>query len=206
MIDRRKRFLPGVATIKENLASGRLGALGLLRIHRWTPRRDSTSPAQETTLGSVVEEVDLARWLFDSAPATIHAAGRDLGEGYYLQVHFGFPGGGMALIDRAPLPARSRPYFSISAIGASGAAYADDHHNTHLVFGDGEPTALISDQESEALRGQLETFLEAIAAGNAATVAGNGERQLIEITTAIRRSLSDGCPMARQGDRYEPSA
>ncbi len=213
MVGQRKRFLPGVATIKQSLADGKLGALGLLRVHRWEPQASagaaledvSFEPVLEDLVELAIEEVDLARWLFGSSPTIIHATGCELGEGRYLQVHFGFSAGGMALIDYAPILPGARGYFSLSAIGSSGAAYADDHHNAHLLFRDGDPTALISDQESESLRGQIEEFIRAISAGRAPAITGADGRALLEISTAIQRSISCGSSVARQGGSYEPT-
>ena len=207
MVGPRKRFLPAVAVIKNRLADGALGALGLVRIHRWeTNYRTASAGAtpSDVSLEMTVEEIDLARWLFDSSPTIIHATSGEIGEGRYLQVHLGFAAGGMALIDHAPALAGERGYFSLSAIGSTGAAYADDHHNTHLLFGDGDPTALITDQESESLRGLVEAFVLAVSEGRAPAITGADGRELLETSIAVQRSITCGQPVSREGGRYEP--
>ncbi len=217
MVGQRKRFLPAVATIKQSLADWKLGALGLVRLHLWEPRASAGAALEDVSSEPVIEEVveqvvelaveefDLARWLFGTSPTIIHATGCKIGEGRYLQVHFGFSAGGMALIDCAPIPPGARGYFSLSAIGSSGAAYADDHHNTHLLFRGGDPSALMADQESESLRGLIEEFVGAISEGRAPAITGADGRDLLEISTAVQRSISCGCPVARQGGSYEPT-
>ena len=217
MVGQRKRFLPAVATIKQSLADGKLGALGLVRLHRWEPRASAGAALEDVSSEPVIEDVgekvielaieefDVARWFFGASPTIIHATGCEIGEGRYLQVHFGFSAGGMALIDCAPTLPGARGYFSLSAIGSSGAAYADDHHNTHLLLRDGDPTALISDQESESLGGLIEEFLRAISEDRAPAITGADGRDLLEISTAVQRSISCGCSVARQGGSYEPT-
>jgi predicted dehydrogenase len=114
------RFRPDVLTVHRSLSSGQLGAPCLLRIHRWGGSIDAVRP-----IG--LPAADLAHWFFSSLPATIHQLARP----DYLQLHLGFPGGGMALIDTA----QGTPfegYHSLHLIGSEGAAYADDHHNRQL--------------------------------------------------------------------------
>ena len=69
-----------------------------------------------------------------------------------------FPEGGMALIDcsRALQPSCD-PYFSLTVIGSTGAAYADDHHNTNLLY-KGITRGLPVTFEENWLRLQLESF------------------------------------------------
>ena len=129
------------------LDSGELGEPGLLRIHRWESLETGNWPALDQEQGSVIvrnlsAEVDLAIWLFGGLP---YGGLRNRAEGVahggiaqpdYLQVHLGFEGDGMSVIDySASLPPGPRYHF-LSMIGSKGAAYADDHHNVNLVYGE----------------------------------------------------------------------
>ena len=199
MVGQPKRFLPAAAALKDSLTSGKLGALGLLRMHRWEPRATGVS----RPLAEVMTEIDMAHWLFAAVPTAIHASSRELDAGPYLQLHFGFPEGGMALIDHASTLSEGRGYFSLSAIGSSGAAYADDHHNTHLVYRGGDPRALVSGQESACLASQLAEFVNAITEDRDPAITGADGRAALETAAAIASSISSGRAVRRQGGTYE---
>ncbi|MBM3997436.1 MAG: hypothetical protein FJ303_25315 [Planctomycetes bacterium] len=124
------RHLPSRQLIRQQLDAGKLGEPGLLRIHRWG----------DPDAG--VRDLDLALWYFGKQPDVVFAIERP----GVRQVHLGFPGGGMALIDYvAKLPGDSR-YHYLSLIGSSGAAYADDHRNMQLAFTRDGPRPLPSDE------------------------------------------------------------
>jgi predicted dehydrogenase len=135
------RFHPSHRTIMSRLADGKLGIPGLLPVHRWRPS-DAAAPA--ALVENVFADVDLALCLFGESPDSVYAIRRATAEQSvgtaempeYLQIHFGFPAGGMAILDFANTFPSGQSYDSLSLIGSSGAAYADDHHNTHLLYGD----------------------------------------------------------------------
>ena len=81
-----------------------------------------------------VPYLDLANWLFGTPPDRVYARAAEPG---YLQVHLGFSGGGMALIDVSDDLPPGDGYRSVTVIGSDGAGYADDHRNRNLVFGGG---------------------------------------------------------------------
>ena len=136
MIGGTLRFLPSQQVLKQRLAAGQLGELGLLRAHRWHAG-DGTGPGPGWQ-ALAAPYLDLANWLFGDRPERVYArtGGTD-----YAQIHLGFGAGGMALIDvSAGLPPGDG-YRSVSVIGSAGAGYADDHHNRALLFGGGDPAA-----------------------------------------------------------------
>ena len=146
------RFLPETTAVHQSLTSGQLGQPGLLRIHHWltsdTPIATATFP-----------QIDLAHWLFASPPASVHTLARP----GYLQLHLGFAGSGMALIDIATARPGDADYYSLHLIGSEGAAYADDHRNTHLLFDTGNPTALVHHQNfTLATTNMLAAFVAAV--------------------------------------------
>ena len=151
-------------------------------------------------------EIALVQWLFEERPDRIYARRSAHGSGSYVQVHLGFPAGGMALIDCASTLRAGRGYYSLSVIGASGAAYADDHHNTHLVFRGDDPRALISasNQEGAWIARQLEEFLRAIRDHRAPAVTGADGQAAIELAEAVEASISKSRPLRWTGEYYEP--
>jgi predicted dehydrogenase len=159
------RYLPSRRLVREQL--GKLGAPGLLRIHRWEPG----------AAGPLVRDLDLAGWLFGTAPNVVHAVGQ--GDGGVL-VHLGFPGGGMALIDHAVLPPGDG-HRALSLIGATGAAYADDHQNVQLVYRGGHPQAVRTDEGVQALAALLQEFIDRPADGTA-------WRGVLAVSAAVGRS------------------
>jgi predicted dehydrogenase len=172
------RLLPSVASVKQQLVEGKLGQLGLIRLHCW----DSSGAA-----GSIVErmagQLDLACWLFDRAPTEIYGHGLPTGnpdnEHGYAQLHLGFSDGGMAVLDHWRTLPRGDDYFSLTAIGSSGAAYADDHHNMQLVYRGGRPEASRISQSDFAVAAQLRAFLDAIAAGSSPQINDIALREVI---------------------------
>jgi len=122
----------------------------------------------------------------------------------YVQIHLGFEGGGMALIDRSrSLPVGSAPYFSSTVIGRTGAAYADDHHNTHLLFGGGRPAGLGPDETDHAYRAQLADFSAAIEEGRAPLAGAQELLRAMDIAESLPRCLEDGRAVKRVEGRYE---
>ena len=52
----------------------------------------------------------------------------------------------MAMIDVAASLPSGGDYFSLTMIGGTGAAYADDHHNMNLLYSGGQPNAIRASQ------------------------------------------------------------
>jgi predicted dehydrogenase len=186
------RFLPSVKTVKESLAKGQLGELGLLRMHCWE------SDPSRTVARSLLSEIDLTCLLFEQLPTLVYASSRKPAETPnsasqdYTQIHLGFPTGGMALLDHAfALPARD-DYFSLSLIGSSGAAYADDHHNMQLLYTRGHPAALKTGQGDLAMLAQLQEFVTAIVESRDPRPGIIELRHAIEVHAAVTESIATG--------------
>ena len=201
MIGRPLRFSPGLQTILNRLSTGKLGAPGLLRVHRWNGTSDGSLAER------VFGDVDLAIHMFASTPTNVYALRRaDAGTADYVQIHLGFPNGGMALFDFSTRFPVGQTYGSLSLIGSRGAAYADDHHNTHLLFTGGDPRALISDSgsgHSHVLQGFVDTIRDETQPPN------NGDVDCAltahTIIDAINRSAKSGLVLREQGGVYEPA-
>ena len=183
------RFAPDSRAIQARLADGSLGEPGLLRVHRWRG-------SEEVDVAEmVIRDIDRAIWLFGAIPSEVYALGRGSekrNSPNYLQLHFGFPGGGMAILDFSSSLPDGEHYDAWSVIGSSGAAYADDHRNTHLLFGGGNPEALISRQGRGHVVLEQQAFVDAIVDQTLPPVGGNDCRVAHRVIDAVLRSLATG--------------
>lgn len=198
MVGGTLRFLPGNQTILSRLAENKLGAPGLLRVHRWSSGGGLDDSLLELTVG----DIDLAICIFDGLPTRVYAIQR---EPAYLQIHFGFADGGMAVLDFARGLPEGQGYDSLHVIGSTGAAYADDHHNTHLVFRGGEPRVRISGHGSFHVARELQEFVDAIVDKRPTVVPGEGGCKALQVIEAVAESLKSGQPLHREDDSYEVS-
>jgi len=191
------RFLPSVRTIKESLDAGQLGVPGLIRIHRWQ------SPADRTP--GVLADIDLAIWMFQALPTEVYAVARRRTDDAvaYLQIHLGFPAGGMGLIDVSNALASVDGYFSLSVIGSRGAAYADDHHNQQLLFRGDIPVALKTGEDNAARLAQLREFVDSINGQREPAVTGTDVKRAMLVSEAARQSIECGRTARLSGEHYE---
>lgn len=180
------RYLPSIQVVKEQLDSGKLGEPGLLRIHHWHAAEHDRDATANTLAAGLIDQIDLACWLFEGAPTHVFAR---IQSPDYVQLHLGFTGGGMALLDNWRGKQTGPGYFSLSLIGSSGAAYADDHHNMQLMFRDGPITALRTEQEHLAAKNQVEDLLAAIRGRREPSHSFGQAKQLLNVAAAAADSL-----------------
>ena len=109
----------------------------------------------------ILPDTDLACWLFGSAPETVWSLQSNANSDY-IQFHLGFADDGMAMIDIAASLPIGGDYFSLTMIGGTGAAYADDHRNMNLLYNGGQPNAIRTSQGRADLVMQLQEFVDAI--------------------------------------------
>lgn len=147
------RFQPSIREAKRALDDGKLGEPGLLRIHRWQAKDKSQD-------GHLARELDLALWMFGSRQTEIYAVERT----GYIQAHLGFQQGGMAIIDLHDDIPVDNAYYSLSLIGSTGAAYADDHHNTNLLMDVKGSRALSPSESHMDLAYMIEAFVARVEA------------------------------------------
>ena len=190
------RFMPSQAAVKDALSAGKLGDPGLLRIHVW---QQAEAEAGEILMTQAVAGLDLAAWMFSVPPTEIYAIGRR----GYAQIHLGFPHGGMAMLDYALTFQGGDDYFSLSLIGSTGAAYADDHHNRNLLFGGGGTHAIQTDQGNFGHIERLREFVAAIGEKRQPSATGEDGKTALEIAEAAAISLESGSAMKRTGGGYE---
>ena len=175
------RFRPSNQAAVQSLRDGELGAPGLVRIHRW-----DADAVEAIAAETILPEVDLIHCVFDARHDSVHAARRGA---HFLQVHFGFPGGGMAIADFVfGFPGS---YESFSIIGSRGAAYSDDHRNMNLLFGPGPVRAIRTGQGDLHVRAVFREFIEAVRARRTPSVtAADARRSLDAAQSALDRAVN----------------
>ena len=206
------RYGAAGATVKEALDSGELGEPGLLRIHRWESLGTGSWPAHEQEQGSVAvrnlsAEIDLAIWLFGGLPTEVYATGRRVSHGGidqpdYVQVHLGFDGDGMSVIDYSASLPDGPGYHFLSMIGSKGAAYADDHHNVNLVYGDGGTRALGPGHGAGHILAHLQEFVDVISEDRDPATTGVDGRSAVLAAEAAAESMLSGRTARLAGGQY----
>ncbi len=196
------RFRADSRTVRASLDQGELGRPGLLRIHDWSPAAEGghSDPAGLAAL-------DLALWMFDGPPICVYAGGRPpragLGEAEYLQVHLGFEGGGMALIDVARCLPAGDGYRSLALIGSLGAAHSDDHHNVQLLYGGGRAQAVLTEADESVPALVLSEFAAAVGGGREPAVSGEDGAAVLRVAEAAASSWAADAAFRMWGGRYE---
>jgi predicted dehydrogenase len=190
------RYLPSRQLIRKQL-SGPLGEVGLLRSHRWEP----ASVNQPALPEGLLRDIDTALWLVGKRTNRVFALEQRSANGRCVQVHLGFPGGGMALLDFDNRLPRGDGYQSLSVIALSGAAYADDHQNTQLVFRGGHPEAVQTEERAGQLAAIAQEFVDALRTGrDLMTENAASWRAVFAVAAAVEQSLATGRSVA-MGER-----
>ena len=179
-----RRYLPSLRLIKDQIEAGKLGAVGLVRLHHWEP---DDKVSREAALAN---NFDLAAWMVGAHPACLYAVAD--ASGSYTQVHLGFAGGAAALIDVSlprPAPAPMAGTIrgdcrSFSVIGANGAAYADDTMR--------EPEGRLS------VAAMVQEFVDGLESGRDFSPTVKDWRRVLQATESARRSLA-----THQAERLE---
>lgn len=185
------RFLPSSQAVKTSITSGQLGEPGLVRIHHWQTK------AAGDARHALLPQLDLACWLIGLNPTVIFAQTRQPdasgAKGYdYLQVHLGFADDRMAIIDCCTSLSSGEPYYSLSLIGSSGAAYADDHRNVQLQFGGEQVQAIPTTQGDLALLAILEEYLAATSKSRLPSCGEADWKRAWQLLAAAEESLRTG--------------
>jgi predicted dehydrogenase len=196
MASRSLRFVPSAMAIKQSLAAEQLGIPGLVRIHCWQPHVETEeNNALKRIAHFSSSAIDLAIWLFQAIPISVYSVtGMPKGQAFdYVQLHLGFPDGGMALMDISNTLPAGDAYLSMSLIGSQGAAYADDHHNKQLLFRGREPAALhTAEGVEDRLLAELQEFVDAISEQREPTVRGDDARAVLTVCQAAVQSIEAG--------------
>ena len=194
------RHLPSRQLVRQQLASGRLGEPGLVRIHRWDSGGTAAQAAAAATPlpTPLMRDIDLAVWLMGASPDLVYAVERAGDSGPLIQVHLGFPGG-MALLDHAARVGDEHGYQSLTVIGSTGAAYADDHQNSQLLFRGGTVRALPVGEGTTHLGTIARDFFAALDAGRDLSASLDEWETALSTAEAARRSAASGSALPLEG-------
>ena len=187
------RCLPSRRLVRDQL-TGRLGEPGLIRMHRWEP---AGQPTHATGLpDALLRDLDTVLWLAGRSPDRVFAAGT---VGGFVQVHLGFPDGGMALLDYTNRLPPGDDYRSLSVIAFNGAAYADDHQNAQLVYRGGRPQAVRTDERAGLLAATADDFVDALRTGRDLSAGAAEWRAVFAVADAVAQSLASGRAVTPEG-------
>ena len=171
------RFIPAIQSLKASLDAGKLGEIGLIRLHRW--HSEASDMADR-----IIPAIDIATWFFGHRPTKIFSLQGTSGKDY-IQVHLQFEGDGMVVIDdTADLP-DGGDYFSLTVIGGTGAAYADDHRNMNLVVDGVHPHAIRTGQGEAHLIGQLKAFVNHVRGEAAETLTTQDAADVLDVSDTV---------------------
>jgi predicted dehydrogenase len=190
-----ERHLPSRQLIRQQLDGGKLGAAGLLRLHRWVSSAVSPLTSTPTQIPTpLLLDLDVATWLIGAWPELVYAVERranasDMASGRLIQVHLGFADGGMALVDFASHLPPGAGYSSLSLIGSAGAAYADDHQNQQLLFQGGPAQALHAEEGVRALVDVVQQFVDALQTGGDVFTTLIRWQSMLKTAEAVRQSI-----------------
>jgi predicted dehydrogenase len=189
------RYSPSRQLICKQLG-GPLGEAGLVRLHRWQPA--GTVPEVAGLPEPLIRDLDSTLWLAGQKPNRVFAIEQKEGAGWFVQVHLGFPHGGMALLDfDSRLPAGDG-YQSLSVIAASGAAYADDHQNTQLLYRGGNALAIRTEERAGQFAEMAQEFVNALKEGG--DWVANDWKLVFAIADAAGKSLASGKAVALEAN------
>jgi predicted dehydrogenase len=197
------RHRPLVESVRVALWQGQLGEPAILRIHDWRSAAGTRDIPPGWELRAIRQYTDLICWLLQAIPETVWATrpvvppAKDPAPGFVetLQFHAGGPGPAMIVCDLAHGLPQGDEYWSLSLIGARGAAYADDHHNRQLLFGGGTARAVCTREGDWPLWQQLQALR--VGAGDGADAAAASPApgaaaltRAIELSLRTQRSVS----------------
>ena len=207
MLAHPARFQADHRAVKDSLDDGELGRPGLLRIHQWLPATEGTDGSEQAAHAGLAA-LDLALWMFDGLPTHVYAVARPaqttgLAAAEYAQVHLGFAGGGMALIDLAHTLPAGDGYDSLTLIGSLGAAYSDTHHNVQLLYGGGHAQAVRTEPDESVIALMLAEFAAAIVEQREPAVGGADGHAALLVAAAVESSLAAAAAMTLTEGRYE---
>lgn len=187
------RYLPSRQLIRQHLDEGKLGEPGLVRMHRWEPAgRGGATTGVPTPL---LRDLDIVLFLVGQLPNSIYAIrrlanDRDTSGGQSLQVHLGFPGGGMATLDYADRLPPGDDYVSLTLIGSNGAAYGDDHQNVQLAYRGGPARAVRAAENRRQMVAVAQEVVDTLKAKRDFSAGVTAWRNVLAVAGSVRQSIA----------------
>ena len=161
-----------------------------------------TVDGQQKLVNLAFPDIEIAVRLFGSLPERLFTLG-DFESTGYIQIHLGFPGGGMAVIDYSRgLPGHA-DYDSLSVIGSSGAAYADDHHNSHLLYSSDGPRAVLEEGQPYDPVFEVADFARAVRQETKPWVDGEMCLNVLDCLETVIASSSNREPIQCGGEQAD---
>lgn len=182
-----QRFQSSRKLIKEQIDAGKLGQIGLVRLHRWEHDRGKPLSGFPSRL---VGDLELAMWLTGSVPEVIFAASSQ--DTAFVQVHLGFTGGASVLLDFTSRLPPGDEYRSLSVIGSTGAAHADDQHTVQLSYLGGAAQARRASGGAAHIAAVVQAFVDKLTSNHDFADDLAGWRKMLQIGAAIQESLRTG--------------
>ena len=175
------RFIPAIQAVKASIDTGKLGEIGLIRIHRW----NALATAGTYDIPSrIIADIDIATWFFGSQPQKLVAQQSPLAD-QYIQIHLHFENGCMVVIDETSALPNGGDYFSLTVIGGTGAAYADDHRNMNLIVDGVYPHAIRTGQGAVHLAQQLQKFIDTRGGTRQPAVTTHDLLKVLQVSDAV---------------------
>lgn len=191
------RFLPSRQLVHQEVLAGKLGEPGLVRLHRWEAQAVRAAGEEAAAFPApLTRDLDLARWLMGKNPNLVFAAGHP---GQFIQVHLGFPGQAMALLDYSSRLPAGEGYQSLQVIGSAGAAYADDHQNVQLLYAGSQPRGFKAPENIKQMTLLLQDFLDGLASKRDFSIATSAWQSCLAVASAVTRSLQSRQAVSVEG-------
>lgn len=175
------RFLPSRQLMRQQIPD-KIGMPGMIRVQHWDPG--------EMRQVSLRCHIDTVIWLAGALPDRIFALSNGVPGKSMTQIHLGFPGGGMAIIDEVGGLPGGADYRSLSVIGSTGAAYADDHNNMQLLYRGDKPAALRAEEGIRQSVEMIRWFAESVRAGLDLSDTVREQQRIFVIVDAVKESLA----------------
>jgi predicted dehydrogenase len=198
------RFLPSRQLVHQELLAGKLGEPGLVRLHRGEAQTVQAAGEEAAALPPpLIRDLDLARWLIGKNPNLVFAvespAGGAENHGRFIQVHLGFPGQAMALLDYSSRLPAGEGYQSLQVIGSAGAAYANNEQNMQLLYAGGQPRGVKASENIKQMTLLLQDFLDGLAAKRDFSIATSAWQSCLAVASAVTRSLQSRQAVSVEG-------
>ena len=95
----------------------------------------------------------------------------------------------MALIDYSNQLPEGDGYQSLSVIGSTGAAYADDHQNMQLVFRGGHAQAVRAEETGRRHAALIQELVDGLKAGGDVSSTVADWRRVVDLANAVTQSM-----------------
>ena len=193
------RFVPAIQSVKASIEAGKLGEIGLIRMHRWN---SAATEVSSDLSDRIIPAIDIATWFFNKQPRKIFSLGSALNKDY-IQLHLQFENNGMVVIDDTSALPEGGDYFSLTVIGGTGATYADDHRNMNLVIDGVYPHAVRTGQGNIDIASQLQAFVNTMRDEMPPPLSQQDISNVLQVSDAVQEAMAVNQVAVWKDGRYE---